>query len=175
MLDVSVKLASVILAAVLAWSAASKVLRWGDWGVLLTRYRLGRLAAATRVFVPICEAALAGALIAGVGRTAGAAVLVLIVVFSAAVLRLRALEGDRLPCGCFGRTTQRDYRITLARNALLSSLALLVTFGPHAEPLNELSMPRGADVLPAALIVSGIGAALWLGLSVARSLRGGTR
>lgn len=172
--DALIKLASLVLVVVFAWSAGAKVLRWSEWGSLLARYRLGRVSIALRWVVPIAEAATAFVLATGIAKPGAAAALALLAVFSAAVLRLRSIEGDRLPCGCFGRTERRDYRVTLARNAVLALLAAAVLLSGEVSLYDDVSMPSRDEAIPVALIVSGIVAALWLGVSVRRSFRRGS-
>jgi hypothetical protein len=79
--------------------------------------------------------------------------LALLVAFSFAVVRARRSPGDRLPCGCFGRTADRDSRLILARNAALAGLSLVALDSPS--PL-EAAPPSPADWVPAALAASGI-------------------
>jgi hypothetical protein len=124
--------------------------------------------------VPVLELAVALAILAGMTRPAGALTLALLAGFSLAVLRLRAIEGDRLPCGCFGKTTERDYRLMLLRNSFLTILAAVVVAAPAEMALLEgFAAPEGSELLPLVLVVVGLGAAAWAVWSVNRSFRGG--
>lgn len=167
------KLAVLGLAVVFAWSAAAKSLRWRSWTSLVAGYRLGPLTGPARVGVPIAEAGIVAALLLGTERLGAALALVALVVFSIAILRLRTIEGDRLPCGCFGVARRRDYRFSLARNVALALLAALV-MARSPDIYEGFSMPEGSELLPAALIVSGLLVAAWLGTTVARSFRKGS-
>lgn len=102
-------------------------------------------------------------------RPRGGALLaiVLLLAFSAAILRARTLHGDRLRCGCFGGSKQRDYRMMLARNAVLVFLASVV--------LVELRVGEERHVAPLILIVAGIAAGMWTVSELTRLLSVATR
>lgn len=174
MFDAIVKVAALLLVVVFAWSGAAKVIRWSEWSRLLDRYRLGPASRVLRGAVPLGEVVVAGLIVTESQRLGAAAALALLAGFSGAVLRLRAIEGDRLPCGCFGKTQVRDYRLTLARNSFLVLLAAIVLLRGDVTLYGGLSGPSGDELVPVALIVSGIGAAVWLGVSVRRSFRRGS-
>jgi hypothetical protein len=150
------------LGAVFAWAALSKVVRFRRWRADMETYRLpGEQALA--VAVPLAEGAVP--LLALTGRPVAAALVALglLAGFSFAILRARRLAGDRLPCGCFGGTTRRDFRLLLARNGALALLA--------AAALADRTPPwegaRPAEALPLALVA----VALLLGLLLVRESR----
>jgi hypothetical protein len=146
--------AAAILAGTFAWAAIAKVARFRAWVQALAAYRLPPfLERAARVGVPAAESAVTFSILAGSNRVAVVLALALLVAFSVAVVRARRSPGDRLPCGCFGRTAARDSRLILARNAALACLSLVALDSPA--PL-EAAPPSPADWVPAALTASGI-------------------
>jgi hypothetical protein len=110
------------------------------------------------------EAAVPGLAIAGLSRAEGALALVLLMAFSAALLRARGIVGSEVPCGCFGGPKARDYRLLLTRNGALGLLAALVLVEGGSTDLTGLSAPHLADLVPAALLA----AAVLLGFLVVR-------
>lgn len=161
--------AAGVLGVVFAWSAGSKLLRPGDWlrarSALGLRGPLDRVAA---IGAPVAEAAVLGLVVAGLHRSAGVAGLSLLFVFSLAVVRARRRGGDLVPCGCFGTSKARDYRVLLLRNAALAVVAAIATtWGANIARLRSPGIPTGADVLPLAFAVVGFGVAGW---TVARSV-----
>ncbi len=170
MLDVSATIAAAVLSVVFAWAALAKLARWRDWRDALGRYDLSGAAKGIATWgVPLVEATILALLIAGRERVAGALVLAVISAFSLAVLRARAARGDRVPCGCFGRASTRDYRALLVRNALLGALAALLLLADRRAP--ALALPRGAEALPAGLAAAGLVVAAWMSWQVRSALR----
>jgi hypothetical protein len=150
-----------VLAAIFGWAAAAKVLRREAWIGALQAYGLGALERSAAIGVPVAEAGVLALVVAGAPRAGALWALALVVAFSAAILRPRARVGDRLPCGCFGRTGRRDVRLVLFRNAAVAGLAVLVAAAPGgSEPLR---WPSGSEILPAVLVA---GAAVLAGLLV---------
>ncbi|MFC8047697.1 MauE/DoxX family redox-associated membrane protein [Nocardia sp. NPDC057353] len=100
----------------------------GEFGVPV------RAVPAVAAGLPWLEAALAaGVLIRPLaGVAAGAAVLVLLV-FTGAVLRLLR-AGERPACACFGASEQPIGRVTLVRNGILLALAAVVLLGAVRYP-----------------------------------------
>lgn len=100
--------------------------------------------------------------------------IVLLLVFSAAVLWGRARLGRRLPCGCFGRETRaRDYRAILVRNVALLGVALLVMeqgYEPGNLAIGAPVSPQ--DVVPVLFVVAGIGLLTWTIRMVLVAFRG---
>jgi hypothetical protein len=141
-----------VLASVFGWAAAAKLLRREAWVGALGAYGLGPLERPAAVLVPILEAGVVGLVVAGLPRAAGLLSLLLLAAFSVAVIRARGRVGDRLPCGCFGRTARRDVRLVLFRNVLLAGLAGLVAAAPGGVP--GFRWPGSTEILPAALVAS---------------------
>ncbi|MGI8773540.1 MAG: MauE/DoxX family redox-associated membrane protein [Actinomycetota bacterium] len=169
--DIAWKLAALLLVVTFSWSAVVKAVRPRLWRETLARYRLPRPLGGAGLFgAPLLELAVAAGVVAGLVHPAGALALGLLAGFSLAVLRLRSIEGDRLPCGCFGKTTARDYRLILARNGLLAAAAAVVLSAPRdADLFSGLAAPRPSELVPAFLVLLGIALALWLAITVASS------
>ena len=153
-----------VLAITFAWAAGAKVARWSTWRATLPGYGIARgLLGPVAVGVPLLEATVSTLAVAGVTRVAMAAALALLSAFSFGVLRARARQGDRLPCGCFGRTEERDYRVMLARNAVLAALAgAVLLFGREVELLSGAGAPDMKDAVPGLLVAVGALLAVWM-------------
>lgn len=164
MFPLSLRLAAALLGAVFVWSAVAKPLNLLDWRAALARYALPEPAAkAALIGVPILELAVPVLLLAGRTRAAAALSLFLLAGFSLAVMRARRAVGDKLPCGCFGKLKKRDYRITLARNALLAFVAGVLLVGAEDFALfTGFALPQGSEFLAATLFVVGIMVSAWL-------------
>ncbi|MGH2821060.1 MAG: MauE/DoxX family redox-associated membrane protein [Actinomycetota bacterium] len=173
MAETLVRIASLLLGVAFGWAALAKVVSFREWRGALGRYGLTRLLEPAAAFgVPVVEAATAALLLLGSMELGAALALALISSFSLAVLRARALRGDRLPCGCFGRASVRDYRVMLARNALLGALAAVVIVGGPPDGLSP-GMPSPGELVPAALALAGIAAGLWTARQAMASMRRG--
>lgn len=168
------QIVSLVLAFVFAWSSSAKASRPRTWWELLGRYRLGPLRFPVAVGVPVAEAAVAILLFRERQMIGAGLALVLLAAFSAAILRLRSLEGSRLPCGCFGKTKTRDFRVVLGRNCLLALLsAAILLNGEDFEVFEGLGAPDGSDIIPVALGIMGIVAVIWLAVNVQGSFKKG--
>jgi hypothetical protein len=155
---------AALLGLTFAWAALAKVVRWERWRKALRAYDLPSGAASLAASaVPALEAASAALVLAGKTKVGGALTLVLLASFSGALLYAQQRKGRRLPCGCFGRATERDYRIMLARNAVLAALAgALLLARDDVWFATGLSAPSAADALPIMLVIAGLGLCLWL-------------
>lgn len=173
--DLVWKLAALVLVVTFSWSTVAKVARPALWRETLARYRPAQPLDTLALFgAPLFEAAVVGGIAGGLPHASAALALALLAAFSLAVLRLRGLEGDRLPCGCFGKTKARDFRLMLARNAALAVAAALVLGAPRdARFLAGLAVPQASEIIPAVLVLLGIALALWLAITVASSFRKG--
>ena len=145
-------LAAAVVAAVFGWAALAKALGPHAWLRALGAYGLpSAVRGAAAVGVALAESAVAIAFVAGPPTFASAMALGLLAAFSLAVLRGRALHGDRLPCGCFGSSARRDWRSMLARNIALAGLAA-IAFVQRA----NVPLPTARDPLPAVLTAVGV-------------------
>ncbi len=165
---------------VFTWAAGAKVLRFRAWREALAAY--GFQGGAERIAasgVPAAESAAALALALASIKVGAALSLVLLAGFSLAVLRARARRGNRLPCGCFGRTKSRDYRLMLGRNAVLVIVAAVVLLSRETEGLlSGMEVPAVDELLPATLAATGIGVVtivLWQASKVLTNPTGAAR
>jgi Methylamine utilisation protein MauE len=158
------RFAAALLALTFAWAALAKLVRWGHWREALRVYDLpAPVAALAAPGVPLLEAAASALAIAGATHAAGALTVVLLSSFSGALLHAQARHAGRLPCGCFGRATTRDYRVMLMRNGLLAVVAAsLLVATRDVSFLRDLSMPSADDLVPVALVIAGIGLCAWI-------------
>lgn len=168
--------ASALVVATFLWAAAAKVLSFRNWRRALAGYRLplstpleGVVAAA----VPFVEFG-AATTILFVSLKGGAALsLSLLALFCAAILRARTAAGDRLPCGCFGRDEERDYRAMLARNGLLGAACGVILLGSQEGDLvSGAEAPSGSEILPLVLVGAGVVVASWTVRQAMGSMRG---
>jgi hypothetical protein len=166
MSDVSMTLGSVLLAATFGWSGSMKVLRAERWRLDLVSYRLNRpLRAAAFLLLPWVEVGIAGALVAGAARTGAVLAIALLGIFCVAIVRARLLLGtDKLGCGCFGGARIRDYRLLLARNVALATLAAVVVSSggdPSAARGLDLGGPSALFWLMSAVALIAVAWVLW--------------
>jgi hypothetical protein len=96
---------------------------------------------------------------------------VLLGAFSVILVGIRLKGERRVTCGCFGGSDDVDIGAALARNAVLGAIALVSIGRPDAPRLGWPLMPAGADVVPAALVAVGLGAAIAIAVGTARALR----
>ncbi len=162
--DPLLHIAAAMLGLTFAWAAFAKAVRWDRWRQALRAYGLpSALASVAAPGVPALEAASAGLVLSGRSKLGAAVTLALLASFSMALLYAQQRRGDRLPCGCFGRATERDYRVMLARNALLGALAASLALSrDDVWFADELSAPSMGDALPALLVFAGLALCLWL-------------
>lgn len=167
--------ASLALAAMFAWAAAAKLFRPAGWRAAISGYGLGRGEPLAFVTVPGVELLVAVTILWVSARAGAALSLTLLASFSAAVVHARSQRGDRLPCGCFGRATERDYRALLARNACAGCAAALVLLGGGRDGIaGSPSVTSGPELVPVALTCLGAALAGWT-LWRTGVLRGGGR
>jgi len=168
--------AAVSLAGMFAWAAAAKAIWPAGWRGAVGGFGIGRRSEPfVSITVPVVELAVAVTILWGDARAGAALALALLAAFSAAVARARSLQGDRLPCGCFGRATVRDYRTMLTRNAVGGGLAAVVLLAGARNGIAEAARaPSGPELLPAALTCLGTVLAGWA-LWRAGGLRGSGR
>ncbi len=165
------------LMAVFAWSAVAKAVGPAAWRWALSGFHLPRaLSVPAFVAVPVAEAAVVGLGSLGLGSAGAWLALSLLGAFSIAVIRARLLTGEAVPCGCFGARTARDWRLVLARNALLAAVAAWALAQGSGAPSGWSEViPRGGELVPAALAIGGVFAAAWLLMQVGAASRIGRR
>jgi methylamine utilization protein MauE len=167
-----VPLAAAGLGLVFIWAAVAKPLRWAQWKEALDGYGWrSPVAVVTAFTVPVLEAAAGLALLAGPRRAGAALTLALLAGSSFAVARLGANTGGRVPCGCFGRTVDRDARLVLGRNAFLGVIAGAVLIIGRTES-TMWRAPSGSEVFPAALVLAGLTLAAWTLWRASAALKG---
>jgi hypothetical protein len=166
-----------MLIAAFAWSAIAKAVRASAWRRALVGFDLPRpLAAPALVAVPLAEAVVVGLGLLGLASAAAWLALALLLAFSLAVVRTRLRTGESVPCGCFGARSARDWRLVLGRNALLAAVAAWVLAqGTGATARWQDLIPRGGQMIPAALAIGGVVAAAWVLLQVGAASRAGRR
>jgi hypothetical protein len=170
-----VSLAATGLGLVFTWAAVAKPLRWAQWKEALDGYGWPPpLAAVIALTVPVLEAAAGLALIAGPRRAGATLTLALLAGSSFAVAKLGANTGGRVPCGCFGRTTERDARLVLGRNAFLGLIAGAILVLDRPESI-AWRTPAGGEILPAALVLAGLTLAAWTLWRASAALKGKPR
>lgn len=154
----------LVLALTFGWAVVAKLVHWGSWTQSLGAYGFPeRTRPLVGVLVPVAELAVAALVLAGPIRVGLAAALLLVSAFSFGILRARSLQGDQLPCGCFGRTEERDYRLLLIRNALLGTLAGIALVAGTSESVVSLAeVPSSSELLPAVLVTGGVALVSWL-------------
>jgi hypothetical protein len=157
-----------------AWAALAKAARPRTWITSLTGYRPPKaLRVPIAIAVPVGEGVLASLYFIGETRIGAASTLLVAALFSLVILRARILQGDRLPCGCFGSRRERDYRSLLARNTVLATAAAaLLLFGRDVKGFP--STPSGDAWIAAVLVAVGAALIIWLVLGVRSGLRKGT-
>lgn len=155
-------LSAAALAVVFSLSTASKVLASPRWRRSLAAHRLPSVAERIASWsVPLGEAFVPALIIMGLPRAAGTWALLLLTVFSIELIRLRRLVGAVVPCGCFGGREVVDFRAALMRNVALGLLApVIVVFGHDQPMLRWPSAPTTADLVPLALALSALLAAV---------------
>ena len=158
------RVAGALLGLTFAWAALAKVVRWSRWLGALRGYELPSVVTgAAAPAVPALEALCAALVLSGRTKVGSALALALLASFSGALLYAQQKRGDRLPCGCFGRATERDYRVMLARNAGLTALAAILSLADGDVSLAaDLSAQSAADAFPIVLVIAGLVLCLWL-------------
>lgn len=154
---------ALALAIAFGWAAVSKLANYQRWRGALRGYELpGRLERVALLGTPALEAVAVGLILTGPLEVAGALILALLASFSIVVLRARVTKGDRLPCGCFGGATERDYRLMLTRNAVLGLPAAVLVLSGQAGLIDRLESLQGSDVFPLGLVLLAGGLIVWM-------------
>lgn len=170
--ETTARIASILLALAFSWAGVAKLLAYQQWQKALAGYGMPQAVRnVTAPVVPLVELAIAVALLFVSPRLGAIAAVAALAAFSLAIMRARALQGDRLPCGCFGGSSERNYQTMVARNALLGALATIVLLARIDTAIGFPPAPTAHDVLPVALAIVGTALVLWTGLHAASALR----
>jgi Methylamine utilisation protein MauE len=172
--DPVVILAAAVVAAAFGWAAFAKLAGFDRWRRALPAYRLGRFEPVARLGVPLVELGVAMLVMVGPPAVAGALALALLAGFSAAILRAQSGGGERLPCGCFGSASERDFRLMLLRNTFLALPAAVLAMSGDVGFIDRLESLSSAEVVPLLLVAFAIGLLGWMirGLAESLSTRG---
>ncbi|MEP6477231.1 MAG: MauE/DoxX family redox-associated membrane protein [Actinomycetota bacterium] len=151
-------IAAGLVAGTFAWAAVAKLLHRRRWRHTLAGYSLPAvLASMLEPGLPLAELGVPLAVLLGYRREAAWLALALLAIFSVAILRSRVRGvGDEIACGCFRGGATRDYRLLLARNALLAAVAATSISAPDVPLLRWPGPPGEGEVLPFALAVTAI-------------------
>jgi hypothetical protein len=131
----------LLLALVFAWAGGWKLRDPAAFRAVLRKLVPPVVAVSLSTAVPLAEVAMAVLLLSGWhARATAIAAAVLLVVFSAVLLRMHRLHVGG--CGCFGeRASGQSVARGLARNALLIVAAAWVAAQPPAEPVWHAAAP----------------------------------
>ncbi|MGH2749894.1 MAG: MauE/DoxX family redox-associated membrane protein [Actinomycetota bacterium] len=168
--------AATVLAIAFGWAALAKLLGYERWRLALSGYRLpGMLERFARPGTIGVEAVIAALVLSGPLPVAGSLALAMLSALCLLILRARAARGDRLPCGCFGSTKERDYRLMLTRNAALAVPAAVLTLSDRPGLIERLASIEGSEILPLALVLLAGGLVVWITTGLSESLSGRAR
>ena len=133
----------LILASLFSFAAVAKFLDVSGTRSTLDEFGVPHpLQAPLALALPIGELALALALLVPPLGRAAAAVAGGVLVALGAVLAYQLLQGRSPSCNCFGSASARPIRWrTVARNAVLASVAGAAAWAPSAERLARLTLP----------------------------------
>jgi hypothetical protein len=113
--------------------------------------------------VPSAEALVPALALLGFRRASAALALALLVAFTADVVRVRLVVGPNVACGCFGGRRTLPASVQLARNAALGAAAALAVAAAVDRPaIAWPGVPRGAELLPAAIAATALAAAAFV-------------
>ena len=163
MTDSLTVISGTALVIAFAWAAFSKVASYERWRGALRGYGLpGGFERVAGPGTPALEIVAVLLVLTGPLEVAGAVMLALLASFCLVILSARASKGDRLPCGCFGGTTERDYRLMLIRNAALAVPAGVLVLSGESGLIDRLRSVEGSDVLPLGLVLLAGGLIVWM-------------
>lgn len=159
----AVSFSQLLLSTVFVVAALAKLADRSGTRAALEAFGVRRLAAPAAVLLPAVELAAAVALLPAATAHWGAlAALVLIWIFSLAVLRtLRS--GSTPDCNCFGGLAQTEVgRGTLVRNGLLGSVAaFIVVGGQSVSAYDWITVPAAQDRAAIAFLIACLAGLLW--------------
>jgi hypothetical protein len=171
MMDSFTFVSAAVVAGAFGWAAISKLVGYERWRRALSGYGLPEvLERAARPGTPTLEAVVVAVVLFGPLPLAGALTLAMLAGFSLVILRARAIQGDRLPCGCFGGTTERDYRLMLVRNAVLALPAGALALSGSPGLIDRLASLEGSDYVPLGFVLMAAVLAVWVTMGVLGAL-----
>jgi uncharacterized membrane protein YphA (DoxX/SURF4 family) len=157
-------IAAAALASLFAWAAVSKVAGWRRWMRALTAFGLSSPLERTAAWAaPVGEAFVPALVVLGLPRMAALWSVVLLTVFSLALVRAKRHVGGRVPCGCFGARDTVDVNAALARNVALIVTAVFVFVRASDTPV--ISWPGitiAGDLLPLTLTMGALAASVFV-------------
>lgn len=166
--------ASVALVIAFAWAGIAKLINFASWRTVLGSYGFPeRVRSVVAVATPIVELIVAGVILFISPRIGAVLTVAALALFSLAILNARTLNGDRLPCGCFGSSSERDYKTMLLRNAVLGAVAAAVLLSENDIESALLTVPTGTEVVPAVLAFAGCVLIVWVAWHTSASMRRG--
>lgn len=169
-------IAALLLGVAFGWAALAKLAGSTRWRGALEGYRLPPRVERASVWAAPAAEALVVILLAANLQAGAAAATALLATFSLVIVRTRSLgSGDKLPCGCFGSTETRDYRVLLVRNATLGALAALILVAGERAGLAQQVRVRGGDAVPMLLVVLAALLISWTAVSTVASFKSGRR
>jgi hypothetical protein len=151
-------LALALIAGLFGWAAISKIAAGRRWWLTVAAHRLPAPAERIAAWaVPAAEAIVPVMAMLGYRAAAAGWALILLVGFSAEVIRIRMRRGATVPCGCFGGRGEVKASWLLARNAALAGACLVSISGVGNMPLVRWpGVPSATEILPAALAITGL-------------------
>ena len=163
MTDPLTVVSAIALAIAFGWAAISKLAGYPRWRRALRGYGLPHgIERIALVGTPALELTAVGFILSGPLQVAGALVFALLASFCVVILKAHATQGDTLPCGCFGGTTERDYRLMLIRNAVLGLPASVLMLSGNPGLIDRLESFEVSDALPLGLVFVAGGLIVWL-------------
>jgi hypothetical protein len=167
MTDALTFVSATILAIAFAWATLSKLASYERWGGALRGYGLPvGFERVARLGTPALEIVVIVLILTGPLEVAGTVILALLGSFCLVILSARVSKGDSLPCGCFGGTTERDYRLMLIRNGMLALPAGVLVLSGESGLIDRLGSVEGSDVLPFGLVLVAGGLIVWMTLGL---------
>jgi hypothetical protein len=170
--------ASTTVAVVFAAGAIWKLASPRGWRRTLAAHGLPRVVERfVGPVTPLAEAVVPVLALLGAPRAAAWWSLGLLALFTAEILRMRAVVGPRVACGCFGRRRQAAATTLLARNTALAATAwIAIVTDRQTDGLRWPGSPSHGEILPLVLATAGLlvavfvawRSAAWLG-KVARA------
>ncbi len=149
--------AAGVVAGAFAWAAVAKLVDRRGWRRTLTGYGLSpAVRRGAELGIPPAELGVPVAALLGSPRVAASLALILLGLFSIAIVRARVVGGRRaIACGCSGGARTRDFRLLLGRNAVLAVAAWACMRTQASALLHWPGAPEQDGLLPFMLALLG--------------------